>query len=242
MYSAINKGLKLARGEILAYLNADDTYFPWTLEVITEAFQANPSVDFLFGDLAFFNEQSGKGSVRIYPGFNREAMKRSLGLPQPTAFWHRSIYDRFGGFDEKFRIFGDREYWMRWCDSIEVMQVREILAADSLRGDALRFNSAGQSELKYLRTHYGRMTGLRKLYLRPFDIARYYLAGQYWLGRFTARALETRLRSARRDGEWARFLNAYGKSLSLRRLALANVLTRRRHWGLGLLQRPGLGT
>src|ERR1043166_5067752 len=42
MYYAINEGLRQANGEILAYLNSDDLYFPWTIGVVVEAFRRHP--------------------------------------------------------------------------------------------------------------------------------------------------------------------------------------------------------
>src|SRR5262245_60785129 len=41
MYAAINRGLGMASGDILAYLNSDDLYFPWTLELVARAFAEN---------------------------------------------------------------------------------------------------------------------------------------------------------------------------------------------------------
>ena len=51
MYEAINKGMKQAKGEILAYLNADDLYFPWTIRAVVQGFQDYPGADILYGDM-----------------------------------------------------------------------------------------------------------------------------------------------------------------------------------------------
>ena len=53
MYDAVNKGMRLASGEILAYLNSDDLYFPWTLETVVEAFGGHPEADVLFGETLY---------------------------------------------------------------------------------------------------------------------------------------------------------------------------------------------
>ncbi len=51
MYDAINRGLRRARGEILAYLNCDEQYLPGALRAVADFFQAHPDVDVLFGDV-----------------------------------------------------------------------------------------------------------------------------------------------------------------------------------------------
>src|SRR5262245_6146077 len=51
MYDAINKGFSQAHGEIFAYLNTDDSYFPWTVETAVHALQAHPAAGFVYGDL-----------------------------------------------------------------------------------------------------------------------------------------------------------------------------------------------
>ena len=51
MYSAINKGLAMARGQVLAYLNSDDLYFPWTVETVVAAFRSHPEADLVHGDV-----------------------------------------------------------------------------------------------------------------------------------------------------------------------------------------------
>ncbi len=50
MYDAINKGLKMAKGEIIAYLNCDEQYLPGTLEYVSRWFEENPDVDMIFAE------------------------------------------------------------------------------------------------------------------------------------------------------------------------------------------------
>ena len=56
MYDAVNRGLRRARGEILAYLNCDEQYLPGTLQKVARFFEQHPDVDVLFGDIVMVDE------------------------------------------------------------------------------------------------------------------------------------------------------------------------------------------
>ncbi len=59
MYDAVNRGLRRAKGDLLAYLNCDEQYFPGALRAVYDYFQANPKVDVVFADTIVV-DQSGK--------------------------------------------------------------------------------------------------------------------------------------------------------------------------------------
>ena len=96
MYEAINKGLRQARGEIVAYLNCDDLYFPWSVATAVEALTRLPDVDLIYGDLLNVDAGSKNGILVFYPPFNYGFLRRSGVLGQPTIFWRRSAYEAMG--------------------------------------------------------------------------------------------------------------------------------------------------
>ena len=56
MYDAINKGIESSTGDILAWLNADDIYFPWTLSMVAKVFSENNEISWIRGIPAFLDE------------------------------------------------------------------------------------------------------------------------------------------------------------------------------------------
>ena len=58
-YDAINKGMKLATGDIVSWLNADDSYFPWTFEMVSKFFKMNDEINWIIG-LPSYLDSSGK--------------------------------------------------------------------------------------------------------------------------------------------------------------------------------------
>ena len=113
MYDAVNKGLRLASGEILAYLNSDDLYFPWTFEVVADQFSRHLEADLVFGDSLGVLEPSGAEDLRFQPAFRYDFLLRAGSFVQPAVFWRRRVYEALGGFDDSFRLAADLDYWLR---------------------------------------------------------------------------------------------------------------------------------
>jgi glycosyltransferase involved in cell wall biosynthesis len=115
MYEAINKGISLARGDVLAYLNSDDLYLPWSVDVAVRAL--TPSTELVYGDLGVFRVASNGHPrhfrIQFYPDFNLRYYSFVAVLGQPTVFWRRSLTERIGLFDTGYQLIGDCEYWLR---------------------------------------------------------------------------------------------------------------------------------
>jgi hypothetical protein len=128
MYQGINKGLRMARGELLSYLNTDDLFFPWTLNLVVRYFDAHPEVDIAYGDLLM--DVSGRLHLEFAPPFRLKLYLRTgWSLPQPTVFWRRRVYEEVGGFNEGLRFVGDWDYWVRAaCGGFRFKKIHEFLA------------------------------------------------------------------------------------------------------------------
>ena len=114
MYDAVNKGLRLAKGEILAYLNCDEQYLPGTLALVKNYFSENPGMDLLFGNflvtrpdgsLVAFRKAFMPRRVYIYASY--------LYTFTCTMFFRRRIVDEGLWFDPELRIAGDAEWLLR---------------------------------------------------------------------------------------------------------------------------------
>jgi glycosyltransferase involved in cell wall biosynthesis len=111
---AINKGIQMARGEILSYLNADDLYLPETLWQAGRFFSNNPIVDWLYGNCRLIDE-AGKTIGKLQaPRFNLNRMVMGAEyIPQPTVFWRRRAAEMAGKMDVRLQYAMDYDFFIR---------------------------------------------------------------------------------------------------------------------------------
>lgn len=115
IYDAMNKGLRLASGDIIGFLNADDRYaHAQVLAHVAQAMEQEP-LDALLGDAAFFHADAPERLVRRYDSGRFHPRKIGWGwMPaHPAAFFRRGVFARTGEFKTDYRIAGDYEWIAR---------------------------------------------------------------------------------------------------------------------------------
>jgi len=117
MYDAINKGIKIARGEWIGLLNADDLYPQGSLKQALDAIMQNPNLQAVNGGYSVFEDEGhGRKIVRSSPSINAEEfwfrIVRGPTTPN-TWFIRRSTFEHYGLFDHRYRYAADREMMMR---------------------------------------------------------------------------------------------------------------------------------
>lgn len=136
-YHAIQKGLDRSSGEIMAWLNADDIYMPWTFSVVVEIFKKYPEVEWITGLPGFLNESgqliSMHTSAAAYPqrfirnGWYREHLAGYL--QQESMFWRRSLWEKVSGLDLSLDLAADFKLWVEFAQHAELVQIATPLAA-----------------------------------------------------------------------------------------------------------------
>lgn len=116
IYDAMNKGLKLATGDIIGILNSDDFYASnTTISDLVNQFKKTGS-EILFGDLVFVNPEELNQVVRYYSSSQCNADKFAWGwMPaHPTCFIKKSVYEKYGDFKTDYKIAADYEILTRF--------------------------------------------------------------------------------------------------------------------------------
>ena len=112
IYNALNKGIRMATGDVIGFLHSDDVlYAPDSIEQIAAAFQ-DPKIDVVYGDLQYCKNgkivRSWKSNV-----FNPRSLKYGWMPPHPTMYVRKEVYQQVGEYDEWFHIAADYDMMLR---------------------------------------------------------------------------------------------------------------------------------
>jgi glycosyltransferase involved in cell wall biosynthesis len=121
IYDAMNKGLRMANGEIVAFLNADDFYTDKSvISKVVAAFQKNKT-DALYADLIYINKNKTK-TVRTWKSGAYKAGDFLWGWmpPHPTFFVKKEVYLKYGLFDTSLRQAADYELMLRFIHKYNI--------------------------------------------------------------------------------------------------------------------------
>jgi glycosyltransferase involved in cell wall biosynthesis len=111
IYDAMNKGLRLATGDVIGFLNADDMYAADDVLAKISALMQQSELDALYGDTEFVRPSNLRKPVRRYRSdrFRPDRIAWGWMPAHPALFLKRGVFDRFGGFKIDYRIAGDFE-------------------------------------------------------------------------------------------------------------------------------------
>jgi len=125
---AFNKGIKIASGEIIGIINADDWYENDAIEHVVKNFQGN---DVIYGDMRMW----GNEKIEFVVKGNHEILKDEMTVNHPTVFIAKACYDKFGLFDKSYRCAMDYDLLLRLkVNNCRFKYVPKILANMSLAG------------------------------------------------------------------------------------------------------------
>lgn len=165
MYDALRKGFNVSSGEVLAWINADDEYLPWTFKFVNEVFSQFSDVNWIGGIPMFMDENRVVTDCFPCPGSKKQKeiakgcyQTRMYGcLQQEGMFWRRSLYELSGGLDLNYRYAGDFDLWCKFAKFSELYQVSIPLGVFMRRKDSLSIggNDKYDAEVKQISNRLG---------------------------------------------------------------------------------------
>ncbi|GAK55298.1 hypothetical protein U27_02130 [Candidatus Vecturithrix granuli] len=209
-YNAINKGFSLSSGEIMAWLNSDDMYFPWALKTVASIMAELPQVEWLTTlERGKWDWQGFCLQYYPVPGYSREAFLDGCYLPamkekdmgciqQESTFWRRSLWNKIGGkIPLTFPLAADFNLWAQFYCHAELYATRSPLGGfrcqeDQRSSHIERYISEANKALDNIREILHWMPRNRGKLMEQWFASRYYSAKQVY-----------RQHPDRPDGTWA---------------------------------------
>jgi len=233
--ATINKGWQLATGDVLAWLNSDDTFLPGAVSEAMAFLSEHPDVGIVYGDTRFTRTDGTpiKETHRNTPfDYERFVIECENPIPQPSAFIRRSVIEDVGMLDPAYYYFMDWDLWIRAGLRHKIIYLPRCWSTYRLHAEAKSVSQLRRAapELEYLyRKFFARddiPTNLRRHERRAwanmfFTTGTYYLHGgdPRAARRSAFRALATFPRLMVEPRMWRKFLYcAAGQSWVWRRM------------------------
>lgn len=184
MYDALNKGFRMAEGDILGYLNCDEQYLPGTLLRVSRYFRENPDVDLVFGDILLVNPAGKLLAFRKgYPFRWFYVVTSHLYNFSCAIFFRRRLLERGFWFNTEYRAVGDMELFVRMMrEGIVSRHIRQYLSAFIITGNNMGFNLPAVRELNRLKSKAPNAIIKGRYVLNLFRLLEKALHGSYFQG------------------------------------------------------------
>lgn len=175
IYDALNKGIKLAQGDIIGILHSDDLlYDADVLRKVYEAFQKYPDADAVYGNLLYVNRQYPDKIIRKWISGKFSLRKLSMGWmpPHPALFIRKECFEKFGNYDLQYKSAADYDLILRFFykHQLKAIYIPEFLVKMRVGGISNKtFKNrlrANKEDRKAMRTN-GVKFPLMKAFIKP---------------------------------------------------------------------------
>ena len=151
---AINKGFSRAKGEILAWINSDDTYLTGAISEAVEFLESHPDIGLVYGDANLIDE--GGDVIGRFPARQtdkRRLMRGYVHIPQQASFFRADIWRIVGPLDPSFYFAMDYDLWVRISQQSPIEYYPRLWANFRLHGDAKSIEADDRCWPEMVRVH-----------------------------------------------------------------------------------------
>lgn len=133
---AIEKGFKWSDGEIIIWLNSDDTLTPGAVTRAVKEFEADDELAFIYGKSHYIDAQGNLLDDYPVEPFNMDRLSKFNFISQPSVFMKKKYYENIGGIDTNLNYVFDYDLWIRLSRKYKVKFIEEFLSNYRLHEDS----------------------------------------------------------------------------------------------------------
>jgi glycosyltransferase involved in cell wall biosynthesis len=152
---AINKGFMVAKGQVLAWLNSDDTLLPNAVDEAVSCLLEKPETGMVYGNANYIDEK-GK-IIGKFPAAQTNLTKLRRGyvhIPQQASFFRKSLWDQVGPLDPDFFFAMDYDLWVRLASISNLQYIPNTWANFRLHAEAKTITADDQCWPEMLKVHF----------------------------------------------------------------------------------------
>ncbi|OGC08487.1 hypothetical protein A2230_08200 [candidate division WOR-1 bacterium RIFOXYA2_FULL_36_21] len=127
LYDAINKGISVAKGEIIASLHSDDLYFyNNVVKRVVDEFMKDNELYWVYGDFCSIDENSKIKNIYRIPNYNWKMLLFSnyCYIPHPTTFFRKEVFNQVGHLDDRYKLSADYDFFLRLGDRYKAKRLK----------------------------------------------------------------------------------------------------------------------
>lgn len=133
---AINKGLRRATGEWVAWQNSDDIYYPGAFHDLSAVAAKHPKASLIIADMMLIDEHDRPlRDIRYVKPSYRALLAEGMLLANQSAFWRRDVHEQIGFLDEELHCSFDYEWFLRVAQHAEGRHLARVWGALRLHGE-----------------------------------------------------------------------------------------------------------
>jgi len=182
MYDAINKGLKLATGDVIGLMHSDDEFFDRkAISRIAARFNYDPTIDGIYGDGMYVSNDTNERLIRDRIGgvFSLKKVKEGWLPLHPTVYLKKAIIDQNGFYNLDFKIASDTEFLLRYLykHKVKMSYIDAYIVKMRMGGMSTSFKSAFEVLYEDYKIYkYHGLTAIQTVFLKKTMALRQYIA------------------------------------------------------------------
>jgi len=137
VFDAMNKGISMASGEIIYFLNSDDRLYNYNVvENAVDFFIKNEDIDFIYGNMEVFDPTDNFSYIERYPDKITKRLFITKTIAQPGSFFKADCFKKYGCFDINYKFAADHDWYLRaiFIKKLKAVHIEDCISVFRLGG------------------------------------------------------------------------------------------------------------